>query len=75
MLIHKVTSTGDTEWIKNYGGSSRETAASIVQTQSGGYVFTGSFMSNDGDFQGMLRDGSDITVIKTDSNGELYQQW
>lgn len=75
MLIHKVTSTGDTEWIKNYGGGRWETAASIVQTQSGGYVLTGSFMSNDGDFQGMLRDGSDITVIKTDTNGELYQQW
>lgn len=75
ILIHKLTSSGGTEWMKSYGGSGWESAETIIQTHRGGYVLTGSFDSNDGDFQGMLRDGSDITVIKTDPNGELYQQW
>ena len=74
ILIHKLTHSGATEWMKNYGGSSRESAESIIQNHSGGYVLTGSFMSNDGDFQGMLRDGSDIMFIKIDPKGELYRE-
>lgn len=75
ILIHKLTSLGETEWMKSYGGSNSESAESIIQTLSDGYVLTGSFMSNDSDFQGMLWDGSDITIIKTDPNGDLYQEW
>lgn len=75
ILIHKLSSMGDTEWMKNYGGSQGENGTSIIQRSSGGYAITGNFWSNDADFQGMLRDGSDIFIMFTDENGELYSKW
>lgn len=75
ILIHKLTSTGDTEWMKIYGGSQWETGTSIIQPSSGGYAITGSFFSNDADFQGMLRGESDIFIMFTDENGELNSEW
>lgn len=75
ILIHKLTSSGDTEWMKNYGGSKWETGTSIIQTQHGSFAICASISSNDGDFQGMLRDDFDIAIIKTDGNGELYPEW
>ncbi len=75
ILIHKLTASGDTEWIKNYGGSRWQSGRSIIQTGNGGFALTGSFMSNDGDFEGMLRDGADIFIMKTDASGELLSEW
>ncbi len=75
ILIHKLTSTGDTEWMKNYGGSQGENGTSIIQASSGGYAITGSFYSNDADFQGMLRGEPDIFMIRTDVKGELNPEW
>jgi hypothetical protein len=75
ILIHKLTATGETEWMNNFGGSNWERAESIIQIQNKGYVLTGTTGSNDGDFEGMLRNQTDIVLIKTDTNGELLQEW
>jgi hypothetical protein len=51
--VLKLSSNGEIQWQKAYGGSSLERAYSIQQTQDGGYVFGGetrSFGSVMGDF-------------------------
>lgn len=60
------------QWQKTYGGSSFETANSIVQTNDNGFITTGQAASNDGDVIGN-HGGWDILVVKMDSVGGL--QW
>ncbi len=41
------------QWQKNLGGSSGETANSIIQTSDSGYIAAGYSYSNDGDVNGI----------------------
>ncbi len=70
--IVKLDSYGNIQWQKCFGGSSGETAYSIVQTSDGGYLVAGSSGSNDGDVSGNHGD-SDYWIIKLDSYGNI--QW
>lgn len=47
-LVIKLDSIGTIIWQKTYGGSSRENFYSIVQTSDGGYILSGTSISNDG---------------------------
>ena len=59
--------------VKTFGGSLDDRGYSITATSDEGYVLTGYTGSNDGDFKGTNRSGSDIFVIKLDSRGDV--QW
>ena len=63
MYLVKTDSLGDTLWTRTYGGSDRDGAVSVLQTEDGGYIATGytrSFGAGEGD----------IWVIRTDLLGD-----
>jgi hypothetical protein len=57
--LEKVTSHGDTLWIKTYGGSGYEWGSSIQQTEDEGFIIAGG--TND----------FDMYLVKTDKNGNI----
>ncbi|MFC1955400.1 hypothetical protein ACFLWZ_02525 [Chloroflexota bacterium] len=63
----KLSSNGDVEWQKTYGGSGTEVAFSIQQTTDGGYIvagYTASFGAGD----------DDLWILKLASNGSVEWQ-
>lgn len=50
--VVKLDVLGNIEWQKAYGGSDRDGANSIQQTNDGGYIVAGYSSSNDGDVTG-----------------------
>jgi uncharacterized delta-60 repeat protein len=66
ILVLKLSSTGDIEWQKTYGGSRWENFASIQQTNDGGYIVAG----ND---PGRVR-YDDFWVLKLSPDGEIEWQ-
>jgi len=73
ILVMKINSTGEKQWIKTFGGTGDDRGFSIAQTQDAGYILTGTSTSNDGDFAGLNKGIDDIMVIKVNSTGE--KQW
>jgi hypothetical protein len=71
IFVMKLSSNGDIQWNKTFGGSEFENARSIQQTSDGGYVLTGVTQSNDGDFSGMNKGGFDIYILLLDSSGNI----
>ena len=63
--IVKLDSVGNLEWQKCFGGSDDDSAHDILQTIEGGYIFTGTTKSNDGDVTGN-HGKMDIWVVKLD---------
>ncbi|NMH28996.1 T9SS type A sorting domain-containing protein [Flavobacterium silvaticum] len=61
------------EWQKSFGGSNADQAKTIIQSSDGGYVFTGTTASSDGDISG-AHGLDDIWVVKTDASGEMEWQ-
>jgi len=71
--VVKMSSSGDIQWQKSFGGSSEETAIAIRQTSDGGYILAGEALSQDGDVQG--NNGNvDFWVVKLRSTGDLEWQ-
>ncbi len=64
--ILKLSSNGDIEWQRTYGGSNDDFAYSIHQTSDGGYVFAGETDSF-GEF-------NDIWILKLSSTGDIEWQ-
>lgn len=62
----------DIQWQKSIGGSDREVAHSIQQTNDGGYIIEGSTKSNDGDVTNN-HGNLDVWIVKLDETGEI--QW
>lgn len=54
----KLDASGETEWINAYGGTNIDISAASTLAQNGGFVLTGTTMSEDGDFEGV---GSDLS--------------
>lgn len=71
--ILKLDLTGKIQWVKAYGGSGSESAFSIVSSADGGYVFSGSVTSSDGDVSGYpaQETQSDYWLVKLDADGNL----
>ena len=68
--IVKLDGSGNIEWEGNYGGSARERAYSVQQTDDGGYIVAGDSESDDVDVSG--NNGEyDYWVIKLDSTGNI----
>jgi len=70
--IVKLDSTGNIQWQKSYGGTVKDIAYSIEQTNDGGYIVAGISQSNDGDVTGN-HGGYDCWIVKLDSTGNI--QW
>ncbi len=70
--IIKLTSTGDLQWQKTFGGTSDDKAQDVEQTTDNGYIIAGSATSNDGNITGN-HGGNDYWIIKLTSTGDL--QW
>lgn len=69
-LLVKFAANGSVSWHKTYGGTTFETARSIIQTAEGGYIFTGSTNSTDGDVAS-THGGNDVWVVKLDNQGVI----
>ncbi|MEI7801786.1 MAG: T9SS type A sorting domain-containing protein [Bacteroidota bacterium] len=61
VYLIKTNSVGDTLWTKTYGGTGSDEGFSIVQTNDGGYLFTGRTAT--------FGAGGDVYLVKTDANG------
>jgi hypothetical protein len=73
IFVIKLNVTGNKEWIKTYGGSGSDISISIIQTQDGGYILSGTSNSSDGDFTGLNMGLYNMLVLKISSSGE--KQW
>jgi hypothetical protein len=74
-FVIKLNSKGDIEWKHCYGGSMNERAWSILQIPDGGYIFTGSAASSDGNVSGNHSFGhSDLWVVQINSQGDVVWQ-
>ncbi|MCJ7579172.1 MAG: hypothetical protein MUP98_01395 [Candidatus Aminicenantes bacterium] len=65
--ILKISSDGDMEWNKAYGGSQEDVAYSIQQTTDGGYIAAGQTLS-------FGAGKSDIWILKLTSEGNIEWQ-
>ena len=70
VLIIKTDSNRAISWIKVYGGSGMDLAASACQTPDGGYAVLATTTSNDGNVTG-FKGGNDFWLLKLDSSGNL----
>ena len=61
--VVRLSGTGTLRWEKSFGGTGGEDATDIVPTTDGGYAFTGSTSSNNGDVLGN-HGGNDYWVVK-----------
>jgi hypothetical protein len=68
--IIKLSSNGELEWEKTYGGSSYDSGNSISQTNDCGFIVAGNVFSKDGDIS-TNKGAYDYWVIKLDSTGML----
>ena len=64
VYLIKTNSNGELEWNKTYGGPENDAGWSVQVTSDGGYIITGIT-----DSYGV--GGSDVYLVKTDSNGDL----
>ena len=69
----KISSIGDIEWQKCYGGSQNDRAYSVQQTSDGGYIFAGLTESFDGDIT-LNRGNGDYWIVKTNNTGTIEWQ-
>jgi DNA-binding MarR family transcriptional regulator len=68
MWLQKTDSNGNQLWNRTFGGLDSDSANSLIQTNDGGYVLAGNTQS-------FGTGGSDMWLIKTDSNGnQLWNQ-
>lgn len=82
-LIVACSTTTESDWpnippvvgkwdaVVTFGGSEEDIAHSIISTTDGGFAIIGNTQSIDGDFSEKKRTGSDIFVMKFNSNASL----
>jgi|TARA_R100000541_G_scaffold39682_1_gene47432 hypothetical protein len=74
IFLMKLSSTGNIQWVKKYGGNEYDQPRKIIEDKDGNFVFTGTSHSVDGDFEGLYTESqipSDIFIMKTDPLGNL----
>ncbi len=71
--VVKLDSTGDLLWQRCLGGTDQDSGRAVVESQEGGYVVSGTTMSNDGDVVGNHSVLGDAWIVKLDMSGNI--QW
>ncbi len=66
----KLSSSGDQQWSKFFGGTFTDTTYDAIQTEDNGYLLVGSSDSKDVDIKGN-KGSYDFWIVKIDSNGIL----
>jgi gliding motility-associated-like protein len=74
IFVAKLSKIGSIEWIKCFGGTLDEKSGEIVVSSEGGYLFTGSAKSFNGDLLGKFPVESDAWVAKITSVGIISWQ-
>jgi hypothetical protein len=69
----KMDADGNILWQKCYGGSDEDDAYQIIETEDGGFLFTGVTFSSDGDVAVNQGYFYQVWIVKIDSNGNI--QW
>ncbi len=67
----KLDDAGKKEWVRTYGGSSRDHSYSVTELPSGNLALTGTTRSSNGDFSDRSPGNSDIFLIIADPSGEI----
>jgi len=67
VYLIKTDANGNLIWQKNYGGPEEDAGYSVLQTNDGGYIIAGKTESYGAG-------GSDVYLIKTDTNGNMLWQ-
>ncbi|MFA4852551.1 MAG: T9SS type A sorting domain-containing protein [Bacteroidales bacterium] len=63
IMLLKTDSGGNTEWLKNYGGSNWDFGHSVVETADSGFIVAGETYS-------FGNGNNDVFLLKTDKNGD-----
>jgi fimbrial isopeptide formation D2 family protein len=71
--VVKISSAGNIQWQRSYGGSGVESFEKIIALSDGGYLCYGSTSSNDGDVAGN-HGMKDLWVVKINQSGQLLWQ-
>lgn len=75
IFVVKLNSSGDVEWQKCFGGSLSDQGFDIIQTIDGGYIFSGTTYSFDGDLNGFFDSGySSCWIVKINNLGIIDWQ-
>lgn len=69
----KINQNGEKIWEKNYGGSSFESAKSIIPSQEGGYYIVGNSRSSNNDLT-TNKGNNDVWVLKISESGDMTWQ-
>jgi hypothetical protein len=72
--VISVSSTGEFEWQKTFGGSSQDYAYDVAETPEGNILVAGYTRSDNGDVLGYDW-GEDFWIIELGRDGELLRQW
>ena len=73
IFIVKISSEGDIEWKKSFGGSGFDYSFSAIQANDGGYIISG--YTDSTDISGITNLGFvDCLIIKLDTNGTIEWQ-
>jgi hypothetical protein len=71
VFLMKLDENLEVVWIRTIGGTSGDnTPYAMSKTPDGGFVISGHFGSNDGDFEGMLKGNHAVFIWKTDADGQ-----
>ena len=73
-FVAKLSKTGSIEWIKCFGGTLDEKSGEIVVSSEGGYLFTGSAKSFNGDLLSKFPIDADAWVVKITNTGIISWQ-
>jgi len=74
MWVVKLSASGNIQWQKALGGTMSDGGFSIIQTNDGDFIISGSTASNDGNVSGNHGGNSDNWVVKLNVNGNLLWQ-
>lgn len=73
LLVVKLSSCGEIQWSKSFGGTGYESAKDIVQTDDGGFLVLGETNSTDGDVTSGYGGTKDVWLLRLSADGSL--QW
>jgi gliding motility-associated-like protein len=74
IFVAKLSKTGSVEWVKCFGGTLDEKSGEIVVSSEGGYLFTGSAKSFNGDLLSKFPVDADAWVVKITNTATISWQ-